>query len=720
MSTTSPSDLESPPVTNDSAVHTLQALAAAYGVATEYGDWHGQQVDVCERTISAVLTALGVDVSSDVAARAALAEVEMAPWRRVLPPTVVARGGWTPWVHVHVPVGVAARIWLELEDGGRREVTWVDRVVDPRAVDGVLTQELTVELPGDLPTGWHTVHAETDAGVWASATLIVAPHRLDLAPALAKDPIWGVMTQVYQARSEGSWGIGDLADLAEVSGWSAGLGADFVLINPLHAAEPSGPMEPSPYLPTSRRFTNPIYLRVEDIPEYAYLAADLRRQVEDLGRQARELNHADTIDRDQVWAAKRAALQVIYSAGRSPGRTAAFDRFVAQSGPGLRTYAIWCALTEELGGNASQWPRRFADPNSSAVSAFAAGKASEIRFHEWLQWHMAQQQARTQQTCRDAGMSVGVVTDLAVGVHPHGADAWGLADVLASGVSVGAPPDQFNQLGQNWHQPPWHPTHLAEAGYAPFRDMVRAALASAGGLRIDHVIGLFRLWWIPSGLTPADGTYVRYDYEALVGILVLEAQRAGAVLIGEDLGVVEPLARDVLAERGILGTSVVWFEWSGASMPTPPENYRALCLATVTTHDLPPSAGYLELAHVRLRRELGLLTRSVAEEEATEREAITSMAAALIRRGLLVKGAPSDQMVLGLHRYLAMTPARMRGVALSDLVGDRRIINQPGTATEYPNWRLPLADAAGTLVSVEALEDSPTVAPIVAAVTGRG
>ena len=193
-------------------------------------------------------------------------------------------------------------------------------------------------------------------------------------------------------------------------------------------------------------------------------------------------------------------------------------------------------------------------------------------------------------------MALGVVHDLAVGVHPEGADAWGLRDVLATGVSVGAPPDQFNQLGQNWSQPPWHPDRLAELGYAPFRDMVRALLQDAGGLRIDHVIGLFRLWWIPDGMSAAEGAYVRYDHEALIGILVLEAARAGAVVIGEDLGVVEPAARDYLRERGVLGTSILWFEWGEDGRLLPPEAYRELCLATVTTHDLPPTAGYLDLA----------------------------------------------------------------------------------------------------------------------------
>jgi 4-alpha-glucanotransferase len=316
-------------------------------------------------------------------------------------------------------------------------------------------------------------------------------------------------------------------------------------------------------------------------------------------------------------------------------------------------------------------------------------------------------------------MRLGVVTDLAVGVHPEGADAWALRDVLASGVTVGAPPDQFNQLGQNWHQPPWHPGRLAEAGYAPFRDMVRAVLKDSGGIRVDHVIGLFRLWWVPEGRTAAEGTYVRYDHEAMVGILCLEAARAGAFVVGEDLGVVEPSAREFLLERGVLGTSILWFEWTPDGRPLPPEDYRELCLASVTTHDLPPTAGYLDLAHVELRAELGLLTRSVAEESAVEHEAIDRVTGALADRGFLAPGADRDEVLVGLHRWITATPSRLLGVALSDLVGDKRIINQPGTEDEYPNWRVPLTDTTGRLLGLEGAQRVP-LAGRIAAVLPRG
>ena len=295
----------------------------------------------------------------------------------------------------------------------------------------------------------------------------------------------------------------------------------------------------------------------------------------------------------------------------------------------------------------------------------------------------------------------------------------GLADALATGVTVGAPPDQFNQLGQNWSQPPWHPERLAELGYAPFRDMVRTVLRDSGGIRVDHVIGLFRLWWIPQGegLTPADGTYVAYDHEALLGILCLEAQRAGAVVIGEDLGVVPANARDYLHERGVLGTSIMWFENTDGA-PTPPEAYRELCLSSVTTHDLPPTAGFLALEHVAIRERLGLLTRPVEEERAHEEQSIATVRDALVARGWLEPGAGIPSVIEAMHRWIGHTPSVLRAVSLSDVVGDRRAINQPGTEDEYPNWRLPLAGPDGQPLSLEDAMTSALAEPLFRATDG--
>ncbi len=699
--------------------HALAELARAFGVATEYWDWQGNHVIVGAPTISAVLQALGLDVSDDAAVTRSLAVVADRVWRRTLPPIVVCREKWPAWVPLHLPHGESADVWVVLEDGSRREVRQVDHYVEPRTIDGQPTGEATFEVPGDLPLGWHTINARIGDDDF-STPLVVSPSVLVLPPALQQRRVWGLMSQIYSVRSHQSWGLGDLADLAELAAWAAtDLGADFVLVNPLHAAEPVAPMEPSPYLPTSRRFVNPIYIRIEDIPEIGYLSAAERQLIEWHADDARILNEADSIDRDAVWGAKVAALRTVFHQPRSGRRARAFTAFCEREGQGLLDFATWSALAEKYGLPSGQWPAELQDPRSPAVDAMRDQIGDLVEFYRWLQWIVDEQLANAQRHILESGMSVGVVHDLAVGVHPEGADAWGLGDALARNVTVGAPPDQYNQLGQDWSQPPWRPDRLEELGYAPYRDMLRTVLRHAGGIRIDHVIGLFRLWWIPQGRPADEGTYVRYDHEALIGILSLEAYRAGALVVGEDLGVVEPWVRDYLRERGILGTSVLWFERDAQGKPLPAEAYRELCLATVTTHDLPPTAGYLGGAHIDLRDHLGLLTRPVEQERAIEEAACQEVLDMLIERGLLRPDAPLSDVVEALHRFLSWTPAKLIGVAVADLSGDHRIMNQPGTDEEYPNWRLPLAGPDGKPVSLEDLMASRWARRLARTVTQR-
>ena len=698
----------------------LDELAARYGVATEYWDWQGEHLVVSEATVTAVLAALGVPAASAQEVEASLHAVDEAPWRRTLPPVVVLRSGDTVDVAVHVPDGQAVSLHVVLEDGRERRTVQADRWVEPRVVDGAKVGEATFVVPEDLPLGWHLLVARTPDGE-STCPLVVTPRRMELPEQVWGRQRWGFMTQLYSVRSARSWGLGDLADLSELLSWSGReLGADVLLVNPLHAAEPVGRMEPSPYLPTTRRFVNPVYVRVEDVRETAYLRSTDRALLE---WQAEDLRAASTsgdlLDRDATWAAKREALGTVFAAPRSPSREAAFRTFCEQEGEGLVGFATWCAFAEHLGLPAAQWPAALRDPASQEVERLSRRLADRIAFYTWLQWVADEQLAAAQRTAREAGMAVGVVHDLAVGVHPDGADTWALGPALARGVSVGAPPDAFNQQGQDWGQPPWRPDTLAASGYAPFRDMLRTVLRHAGGLRVDHVMGLFRLWWIPDGAGPAEGTYVRYDHEAVLGILCLEAHRAGAFVVGEDLGVVEPWVRDALADRGVLGTSILWFEKDGDGEPLEPEEWRELCLATVTTHDLPPTAGYLAGEHVDLRARLGLLTRSVDEErviDAAEREQVMEL---LRRRSLLPPDATERQVVEALHRLLTWSPSRLVGVQLADAVGDRRPQNQPGTDREYPNWRMPLADGAGVPVLLEDLITRPRALSLAQAVTPR-
>ncbi|MEV7414708.1 4-alpha-glucanotransferase [Streptomyces sp. NPDC089919] len=657
---------------------SLARLAALHGVATSYAPSQDVTVPVGDATVIAVLAALGVDAATPGAVDAALGAAEAAAAGRLLPGTLVHwLGGPPPAGLTGLPPG--SRLTVDREDGGQ---------------DAWRSADAAAGL-AQLPPGVHRLTAVTPDGRTARAHLIAAPDRAPGVPGRA----CGLLVQVYSLLSRRSWGMGDLGDLAELAGWAGRVhGAGFVQVNPLHTAVPGTPTDPSPYRPSSRRFPDPVHLRIEDVPEYAYAGPGRRAALDALALRAAALREevlakGALIDRDAVWALKKAALELLYEVPRGPGRDAGYRAFLEDQGRALTDHARWCALAEERGADPAGWP--------------AQAPPERVEFHRWLAWLTDTQLAAAQRAAREAGMPLGLVHDLAVGVHPEGADVWAQPGAFAAGMSVGAPPDAFNARGQDWGLPPWRPDALAAAGYAPYRDLLRGLLRHAGALRIDHVMGLFRLWWVPAGRPPTEGTYVAYDAEAMLAVLVLEAHRAGAAVIGEDLGTVEPAVRRALARRGVLGTSVLWFErdWDGDGLPLAPERWRADCLATATTHDLPPSAARLGGEHVELRHRLGLLTRPVAEERAADAVETAEWLAVLEGLGLDVKG--EEAAVRALYAFLLRTPARLVGVWLPDGVGDRRPQNLPGTWDQYPNWRLPVAGPDGRALSLEELTASP-------------
>ncbi|WP_330283398.1 4-alpha-glucanotransferase [Streptomyces sp. NBC_00588] len=680
----------------------LSRLAALHGVATSYSPSPDRTVAASATAVTLALAALGVDASGPEAVSAALAARERELSERLLPPTVVLWSGGTSPALAALPPGT--RLHIETEQGATH--TGADQ----------------------LPPGVHRLTATAPDGRTAEAHLVVAPPRLTTSTARS----YGLLVQLYSLFSQRSWGMGDLGDLAELGAWAGrALGAGFVQVNPLHAAVPGAPTDPSPYRPSSRRFPDPVHLRIEDIPEYAYVAdgerlRTLRGRAAEL--RASVLEKGALIDRDAVWALKREALEMIREVELGPGRRAAYVDFLAEQGQALEDHATWYALAEVHGSDWSRWPAGLRDPRSAETARARGELMDRVDFHSRLAWLTDAQLTEAQRTAREAGMPVGIVHDLAVGVHPQGADAWAQQEYFAAGMSVGAPPDAFNARGQDWGLPPWRPDRLAESGYAPYRRLLRALFRYAGALRIDHVMGLFRLWWVPQGHPPTEGTYVRYDAEAMLAVLVLEASRAGALVIGEDLGTVEPGVRETLRERGVLGTSVLWFErdWEGDGRPLPPERWREDCLATATTHDLPSTAARLTGEHVELRHRLGLLTRPL-EEERAEAAADTGEWLGLLTRLGLLHGTggghdPSEEEaeIQAVHRFLLRTPSRMLGIWLPDTVGDRRPQNLPGTWDQYPNWRLPVADADGRAVTLEELSRSPRLHALVDVLrTGR-
>lgn len=615
------------------------------------------------------------------------------------------------------------------------------------------TIEAVLAALGVPPAAGSGPRAERPAG---DARAVRAPdvgaaQRPEVGAAVAPRPRrrgWGFAVQLYALRSRRSWGHGDFRDLADFATWSgAELGASFVLVNPLFGAEPVPPVSDSPYLPTSRQFLSPLYLRVEDVAEYAQLDDGGRRQVADLAaplrrrsggrrhavaadvtavgdggepRQGADGAAAELIDRTAVWTAKREALEVVRRVPLNASRRAAYAGFRRRRGQALVDWATWCALAEVHGPDWRRWPPELGRPEGAAVRAERDRLARRVDFHTWLQWLADEQFAAAQRAARDAGMGIGIIHDLPVGSAPGGSEAWTNQDVLVSGVTVGAPPDEFNARGQRWGSRPWHPQRLAAHGYRPLAELVAGAARHCAALRVDHVMGLARLWWVPDGMTADRGTYVHYDLGATLGVLAGAAADANVITIGEDLGTVEPGLRERLAAHGVLGTSVLWFERRDDGTPRPPGEWRADCLATVGTHDLPTAAAFLTGQHVALRARLGSLTRPVAEARADADRAVADWRAALAREGLLAADTSLTGQVAALYGYLARTPALLVGVELTDAVGQLRPQNVPGTTDGYPNWRVPLVDGDGATVLLEDLPTHPRVAAVTDAVRRRG
>jgi 4-alpha-glucanotransferase len=720
---------------------SLLALACAHGVTTDYVDWRGTPTRVPESTLRAVLAALGVPAETDAQVNASLDAHLQASFTRPLPPTVVVRQADPASIPINVPDRHRASAAIVLgadpalkTQGGRIDLGPLelgpefedDGATHPSATHHSATHHsVTLTLPDNLPLGWHTLHLTLTSGQGAildtNAVLVVAPDRLQWPSALTEDSHWGVMAQLYAARSRRSWGVGDFADLATLADTLAQDGADFLLVNPLHAAEPSGHITESPYLPTSRTFLNPLYIRPQDIPEYADAPDPVRQYIDEWAAALAPDNaDASVIDRDRSWNLKRQALELLFGLPRSSERASAFAAYRRNRGAALEDFALWCLLVDAPKPDVHALPSPADLPRDCfEAHRIAAAHRTQIEFYCWLQWVASSQLAEAQRRAVQAGMAIGIVGDMAVGVHPDGADAWRLARVLAPGIEVGAPPDFFNQRGQRWNQPPLSPTALAETGYAAYRSMLRSSLSQTGGLRIDHILGLFRLWWIPAGQPPSAGTYVRYDHEAMVSILALEATRAGAVVIGEDLGLSEPGALDYLASRGIAGNSLTWFEEAeDAAHPAAPESYRRFALTMLTTHDLPPTGAYLRESHLDLRVRYDLLDTPEVEARAgarAEREVWTQY---LVDRGWLneEQRAEPDAIIEGLHRFLFATPSIMIGVALSDLVGEERSENLPGTNREYPNWCVPLAGPDGSVRLIEDIREDPHYRRLIAVI----
>ena len=701
----------------------LIQLAKLNGISTSYIDQLGTYVEIRDEVLVSVLAALGVDASSDDAIETALQHMRRIACDQLVPPTIVVFNGTPSRVAIHAHTE-RPELSLTCEDGSSYPGDLAGSLCKDADADPTIPYAYTLTMPDDLPVGYHTLRV-IDGEQTAEATVLCAPARIPVPEPVAERHRWGWMTQLYSVRSTASWGVGDYGDLKELLHDAGEHGADFMLINPIHAGTPIPPIEPSPYLPESRRFLNVTYIRPQQITEYGELTADDRAQVDALHDSVAAANDdPNPLDLNASWTAKRKALWTIYHQPRNAERQAAFDAFVKAAGPDLDAFAAWCVAFEVWGApwetDRNPWFTTL-DRNSPEVAELVRDNRDLFDFQRWLQWIADEQVAQAQDAAKEAGMALGLMQDMAVGVHAYGVDAWWNPERFAVGsVTVGCPPDFYNQQGQDWGQPPFNPRYLERTGYRVYREMVHNVFAHAGAVRIDHVLGLFRLWWIPKGEGAKGGAYVTYNYRAMLAVLSIEASRAGGMVIGEDLGTVPAYVSQVLADHGVLGTVVEWFSRVNNSPNAgdpyaEPETYRKYALASVTTHDLPPTAGYLEFEHVKLREQLHLLSEPVEEFQkaaSAERDAMLKL---LVDGGWLDASAAQDvpaheqEIVEAMHRMLLKSPSLLLQAALVDGTGEHHTQNQPGTSTEYCNWRVPLHDTDDHLVHTDEVFKNPRV-----------
>jgi 4-alpha-glucanotransferase len=539
---------------------------------------------------------------------------------------------------------------------------------------------------------------------------------------LRDNRVWGIGCQLYGLRSERNWGIGDFADLARFAEIAAELGADFVGVNPLHALFFSNPEHCSPFSPSHRDFLNPLYIAVDHAPGYAGM--------EDALQPPDEVRASELVDYQHIGPLKAKALGVLFRIFQEKAADAEredFQRFVAARGQPLYLHALFEALSEAMvrnghGAGWHGWPEEFRHPGNDSVRAFAEEQQELVSFHAWLQWLADRQLGEACTRAREAGMRVGLYLDLAVGVVPDGSATWADRELVVPGAHIGAPPDYFNAHGQDWGLAPLSPADLAACDFQPYRESIDAVLSRAGALRIDHAMSLYRLFWIPESFTPADGAYVRYPFHDMLRSLADISRKRRAIVIGEDLGVVPPGFREVMQATEIQSYRVFFFE-TRDDWFLRPADYPREALACVTTHDLPPLAGWWGGHDIETRQAIGMMTdpdaASALEYRAHMRRRMLGLFA---DAGLLPEemgsvlraetGAPEDlpdSVAIALHRLMARTPSRLLVVQAEDLVGSAAQVNIPGTTDEHPNWRRKLP------VDLENLSAHPLLAAITAA-----
>jgi len=698
---------------------SLQQLAELAGIVSEYHDIWGNRHTASDATRVGLLRAMGIACDNETEIAASLANWRTRHWRQRLAPVQVAPAGQPVRVQLHLPESeMATRLrWtLTLEAEGDANSTLSGDFLpadlphlESTEIDATPWHALGLDLPAIASTGYHQLQIGD-----SQLSLILHPPRCHQAFD-EKQRVWGLSVQLYGVRSKRNWGIGDFSDLRHLAAWAAQSGADLIGVNPLHALFPHNPRHNSPYSPSSRAYLNTIYIDVEAVPEYAdHGGAKVIVEAADFQARLNALRASELVDYVSVAQLKTIVLERLYRhfrkqhlAGNTP-RAAAFRDYQRQGGADLAKFSLYQALQEHLYAEDSNcwgwpvWPQTLRDPNSAAVAAFTAEHNERVEYFQYLQWLAAEQLEAACTEARTHGMHIGLYQDVAVGVDLGGADTWADRELFAIGARIGCPPDDFSLMGQDWGLPPWIPERLHEQAYAPFITMLRANMRGAGALRLDHVMGLMRLYWAPPGEDARSGAYLNYPLQDLLGILALESQRNRCLIVGEDLGTVPDAVRGALYDLGVLTYRLFYFErnWGQENHGAfkMPHEYPAQALVSASTHDLPTLTGFWQGTDIELRTRLGLYPSEDQRLRQIEerRQDRGRLLATLAHAGFLPEGISQNPelvpemtpaLLRAIQRYLASTPAQLCMLQAEDLLGQNEQANLPGTVEQHPNWQ---------------------------------
>ena len=714
---------------NNQTAEKINELAGLCGILPEFWDIFGKRHFASLEAKKAMLRAMKIDIESDEALAREINDRKSRPWKSFTEPVFVVSVNDRPLkIPLYIPVQRGQENNLEItcvieDESGMSSSFQVSgndiNIADERTIDNIRYIKVLVSDEARRDTGYYTanigcrisnnIFPDGSKLIQKTIRLIITPDTCYLPPESETSKTWGLSVNLYSVQSKRFWGIGDFKDLETIVNFMAGLKADFIGLNPLHAIPNTHPHGVSPYSPISRLYKNFVYLDMEGIPEVME-SADLRESLnkEAFRKKIRKLRSSDRIDYEKTSQIKeqilKSAFKIFYEKHykMKTARGEGFRKYISAEGKTVETFATFLALWNFFKKKKSvyswqEWPAEYHDPNGNAVIAFKKGNVKKVLYYIYIQWLIDDQVRKISTHCKKAGMKIGIYHDLAVGAVAGGSDAWNYQKIIGA-ADVGAPPDDFNPCGQNWGFPPMVPDYLKETGYELFIETIRKNMKHGGALRIDHALGLYRLFWIPSGTSPENGAYLLQPAEDLLRIIALESQRNKVIVIAEDLGTIDDTFREMLQSFQMLSYRLFYFE---RNYPDPsfkaPEQYPAMALCAITTHDLPTIYGYWAGRDIEVKKQIGIY----ADEEAWRNDVMGRerdkrlILSALKAQRIIPDDFPEDpqatpdmthELCIAIYRYLAQSPCKLLLVSLDDIIGTLDQQNLPGTVDSHPNW----------------------------------